>query len=64
MTHTDRFWTPHRPTRPRLLKGPKSSPVFITERKARVLLPAADLDPSSRAWLSYQQAAALFSGAW
>jgi hypothetical protein len=38
--------------------------VFVTERKARVLLPAADLDPSSRAWLSYQQAAALFSGAW
>jgi integrase/recombinase XerC/integrase/recombinase XerD len=48
---------------PRLLKGRKSGPVFVTERKARVPLPAADLDPSGRARLSYQQAAALFSGA-
>ena len=48
---------------PRLLKGRKSGPVFVTERKARVQLPAADLDPSGRARLSYQQAAALFSGA-
>ena len=31
---------------PRLLKGRKSGPVFVTERKARVQLPAADLDPS------------------
>jgi integrase len=45
---------------PRLLKGRKSGPVFVTERKARVALPAADLDPSGRARLSYQQAAALF----
>ena len=37
--------------------------VHVTERKARVPLPAADLDPSGRARLSYQQAAALFSGA-
>ena len=29
---------------PRLLKGRKSGPVFVTERKARVQLPAADLD--------------------
>ena len=46
---------------PRLLKGRKSGPVFVTERKARVQLPAADLDPSGRARLSYQQAEALFS---
>jgi integrase len=37
--------------------------VFVTERKARVQLPAADLDPSGRARLSYQQAEALFSEA-
>jgi integrase len=48
---------------PRLLKGRKSGPVFVTERKARVQLPPADLDPSGRARLSYQQAAALFSRA-
>ncbi len=48
---------------PRLLKGRKSGPVFVTERKARVQLPAADLDEHGRARLSYQQAAALFSEA-
>ena len=48
---------------PRLLKGRNSGPVFVTERKARVQLPAADLDASGRARLSYQQAAALFSKA-
>jgi integrase len=48
---------------PRLLKGRTSGPVFVTERKARVQLRAADLDPSGRARLSYQQAAALFSEA-
>ena len=48
---------------PRLLKGRTSGPVFVTERKARVPLPVADLDPSGRARLSYQQAAALFSEA-
>ena len=48
---------------PRLLKGRKSGPVFVTDRKARVQLPAADLDPSGRARLSYQQAEALFSEA-
>jgi integrase len=48
---------------PRLLTGRTSGPVFVTERKARVQLPAADLDPSGRARLSYQQAAALFSEA-
>ena len=48
---------------PRLLKGRTAGPVFVTRRKARVQLPAADLDPSGRARLSYQQAAALFSQA-
>jgi integrase len=48
---------------PRLLKGRKSGPLFVTERKARVQLPAADLDEHGRARLSYQQAAALFSEA-
>ena len=48
---------------PRLLKGRKSGPVVITERKARVQLPATSLGPRGRARLSYQQAAALFSGA-
>jgi len=37
--------------------------VFVTERKARIQLSAADLDPSGRARLSYQQAAALFAKA-
>ncbi len=46
---------------PRLLKGRKSGPVFVTERKARVPLAAADLDEHGHARLSYQQAAALFS---
>jgi integrase len=48
---------------PRLLKGRKSGPLFVTERKARVQLPAADLDEHGHARLSYQQAEALFSGA-
>jgi integrase len=48
---------------PRLLKGRRSGPVFVTERKARVQLPVADLDEHGHARLSYQQAAALFSGA-
>jgi integrase len=44
---------------PRVLKGRKPGPVFVTERKVRVQLPAADLDPPGRARLSYQQAEAL-----
>jgi integrase len=48
---------------PRLLKGRESGPLFVTGRKARVQLPAADLDEHGRARLSYQQAAALFSEA-
>jgi hypothetical protein len=35
-------------------------PVFVTERKARVQLPAAGLDERGRARFSYQQAEALF----
>ncbi len=37
--------------------------MFVTERKARVRLPAADLDEHGHARLSYQQAEALFSEA-
>jgi integrase len=48
---------------PRLLKGRKTGPVFVTERKARVQLAAADLDEHGRARLSYQQAEALFTKA-
>lgn len=48
---------------PRLLKGRKSGPVFVTERKARVQLPASDLAPDGHARLSYQQAEALFKEA-
>jgi len=48
---------------PRLLKDRKTGPVFVTERKARVQLPAADLDEHGRARLSYQQAEALFAKA-
>jgi integrase/recombinase XerC/integrase/recombinase XerD len=48
---------------PRLLKGSKSGPLCVTGRKARVQLPAADLDEHGHARLSYQQAAALFSEA-
>ena len=48
---------------PRLLKGRKSGPVFVTERKARVQLPTADLDGHGHARLSYQQAEALFTAA-
>lgn len=32
---------------PRLLKGRKSGPLLVPERKARVQLPAADLDECS-----------------
>lgn len=49
---------------PRLLKGRKTGPVFLTERKARVPLPPGDIDPASgKARLSYTQAAALFKAA-
>lgn len=48
---------------PRLLKGRTSGPVFVTERRARVPLPRADLDELGRARLSYQRAAELFAAA-
>lgn len=49
---------------PRLLKGRQNGPVFLTERRARVQLPPADLDPASgRARLSYRQAEAIFKAA-
>src|SRR6266704_7028876 len=41
---------------PRLLQGRTAAPVFVTERKARVQLPSADLDERGCARLSYQQA--------
>jgi len=47
---------------PRLLKDRKTGPVFVTERKARVQLPAADLDEHGRARLSYQQVRSWFRG--
>ena len=37
--------------------------MFVTERKARVQLPAADLDEYGRTRLSYQQGEALFAKA-
>ena len=47
---------------PRLLKGRKSGPVFLTERKARLALPPDDLDTASgRARLSYRRAAEIFT---
>ena len=49
---------------PRLLKGRKSGPLFLTGRRARVELPPGDIDPASgRARLSYRQAEALFRAA-
>ena len=48
---------------PRLLQGRTAGPVFVTERKARVQLPAADLYELGHARLSYQQAEALFAKA-
>ena len=49
---------------PRLLKGRKTGPVFLTDRRARVELPPCDIDPASgRARLSYRQAEDLFKAA-
>ena len=59
----DRVADRDRPAPARLPKGRTAGPAFVTACKARVQLPAADLDPSGRARLSYQQAAALFSAA-
>src|SRR5215472_8780381 len=43
--------------------GTDPGPVFVTERKARMQLPTADLDEHGHARLSYQQAEALFTKA-
>jgi integrase/recombinase XerC/integrase/recombinase XerD len=49
---------------PRLLKGRKSGPVFLTGQRARVELPPCDIDQASgRARLSYRQAEDLFKEA-
>jgi integrase len=49
---------------PRLLRGRKAGPVFLTARKARVQLPPGDIDAGTgRARLSYRQAAGLFEDA-
>jgi integrase/recombinase XerC/integrase/recombinase XerD len=45
---------------PRLAGDRTSGPLFVTARKARIELPADDLDGRGRARLSYQQAEALF----
>ena len=49
---------------PRLLKGRKTGPVFLTDRRSRVALPPGDIDtPSGRARLSYRRAAEIFEQA-
>ena len=49
---------------PRLLKGRKTGPVFLIDRRARVELPPCDIDQASgRAGLSYRQAEDLFKAA-
>jgi len=49
---------------PRLIKGRKSGPLFLTDRRARIELPPSDIDPvSGRARLSYRQAEDLFKAA-
>jgi integrase/recombinase XerC/integrase/recombinase XerD len=49
---------------PRLLKGRKTGPVFLTGRRSRVELPPGDIDaPSGRARLSYRRAAEIFEQA-
>jgi integrase len=49
---------------PRLIKGRKTGPLFLTSRRARVELSPGDIDPESgRARLSYTHAEALFKAA-
>jgi integrase len=49
---------------PRLLKGRKSGPLFLTDRRSRVELPPGDIDPASgKARLSYRRAAEIFEEA-
>ena len=48
---------------PRLLKGRKSGPLFVTDRRSRLELSPADLDERGRARLSYERAEQLFKSA-
>jgi integrase/recombinase XerC/integrase/recombinase XerD len=49
---------------PRLLTGRSTGPVFLTDRRARVVLAPVDIDePTGRARLSYRRAAELFETA-
>lgn len=49
---------------PRLLKGRKSGPLFLTDRRSRMPLPPCDVDPvSGKARLSYRRAAEIFEEA-
>jgi integrase len=49
---------------PRLLKGRKSGPLFLTDRRSRVPLPPGDVDAASgKARLSYRRAAEIFEEA-
>jgi integrase/recombinase XerC/integrase/recombinase XerD len=49
---------------PRLLQGRRTGPVYLTDRRARVELPTADLHlDSDRARLSYRRAAECFEDA-
>jgi integrase len=49
---------------PRLLKGRRSGPLFLTDRRARVALPPGDVDSvSGKARLSYRRAAEVFEEA-
>jgi site-specific recombinase XerD len=47
----------------RLLRGRRSGPVFVTDRRARLDLPPGDLDRTGRARLSDRRAAELFEQA-
>lgn len=49
---------------PRMLKGRRRGPLFLTHRRARVVVPKLDLDPDTgRARLSYRRAAETFERA-
>ncbi|RZU53298.1 integrase/recombinase XerC/integrase/recombinase XerD [Krasilnikovia cinnamomea] len=49
---------------PRLLRGRRRGPVFLTDRRARLPLAPTDLDPATgQARLSYRRAAELFTAA-
>jgi integrase/recombinase XerC/integrase/recombinase XerD len=49
---------------PRLLKGRKTGPLFLTDRRSRVELPPGDVDTASgKARLSYRRAAEIFEEA-